>query len=182
MKNRRGPHVSLLLAVASFVCLVIFVALTFWLSPPEVLHTAKDTPPISAEGIKVVDGDSLIASGENIRLMCVDAPEKDQPGGRAATALLAQLVSQRINVLRRGKDRYGRTLGILVISRNGMTTTASEELIREGHAWLYRRYSEDCGISRKKLENLENEARSANRGLWRDKEPIPPWEWRSGHK
>ena len=28
------------------------------------------------------------------------------------------------------------------------------------------------------LETLEVEAREANRGLWVDPAPVPPWEWR----
>lgn len=37
----------------------------------------------------------------------------------------------------------------------------------------YRKYSKDTS-----LVELEEEARRARRGLWQDKEPVPPWEWR----
>lgn len=28
------------------------------------------------------------------------------------------------------------------------------------------------------LEKLESEARKAQRGIWADPQPVPPWEWR----
>ena len=43
----------------------------------------------------------------------------------------------------------------------------------EGHAWVYRDYSDD-----QNLIDLENSARAGNKGLWSKKNPIPPWQWR----
>ena len=49
-------------------------------------------------------------------------------------------------------------------------------LVREGLAWVYTEYCKlpDC----ERLKELEQAARAAGHGLWADKEPIPPWEWR----
>ena len=49
------------------------------------------------------------------------------------------------------------------------------ELLREGHVWVFRRYTDD-----RVLLGLEAEARAAGRGLWSlpEKERIPPWDWR----
>ena len=38
---------------------------------------------------------------------------------------------------------------------------------------MYRQYAADDET----LEQLEQEAREAQRGLWADANPIPPWEW-----
>jgi hypothetical protein len=53
------------------------------------------------------------------------------------------------------------------------------ELLREGHVWVFRRYSDD-----RVLLGLEAEARAARRGLWSlpSAERIPPWEWRDGER
>jgi len=33
-------------------------------------------------------------------------------------------------------------------------------------------------LGNSELEKLEKEAREAQRGLWADPSPVPPWEWR----
>jgi endonuclease YncB( thermonuclease family) len=47
------------------------------------------------------------------------------------------------------------------------------EQVRAGYAWVFRRYGEDA-----LLLALEAEAKAARRGLWRDAQPVPPWQWR----
>ncbi len=54
----------------------------------------------------------------------------------------------------------------------------NRELVRAGFAWWYRRYAPDDEM----LAQLEQEAREAQRGLWADAEPVPPWEWRGMRK
>jgi hypothetical protein len=50
------------------------------------------------------------------------------------------------------------------------------EMVRQGAAWVYRKYNRDPS-----LLLLEREARSARRGLWAlpETERIPPWELRA---
>jgi endonuclease YncB( thermonuclease family) len=48
------------------------------------------------------------------------------------------------------------------------------EIIKAGLAWWFRRYAPND----KALEKLESDAREARRGLWADRDPMPPWEWR----
>ena len=69
-------------------------------------------------------------------------------------------------------DRYGRTVGR--VYADAMDVNA--EMVRQGAAWVYRKYSNDPS-----LLLLEQEARSARRGLWAlpETERLPPWEWRA---
>jgi endonuclease YncB( thermonuclease family) len=73
---------------------------------------------------RVIDGDTLVlAGGERLRLVDVDAPELHEgkpghpgpfpePGAIEATAALRRLVEGRkVLVTRTGRDQYGRTLG-----------------------------------------------------------------------
>jgi endonuclease YncB( thermonuclease family) len=46
--------------------------------------------------------------------------------------------------------------------------------IKHGLAWWYQRYARHETI----LQDLEREARQGRRGLWADRDPVPPWEWR----
>lgn len=98
--------------------------------------------PEAAAGVYVTDGDTLIINGERIRLRSeagpIDAPEL----GKAKCPLelfRAQAARDRLRVLmapndfsidRRGRDRYGRTVG--VVYSEGADVGA--RLVREGHA------------------------------------------------
>jgi len=46
-------------------------------------------------------------------------------------------------------------------------------MVRQGMAWVYRQYSRDPA-----LLTIEAEAKADRRGLWQDRHPVPPWEWR----
>ena len=47
-------------------------------------------------------------------------------------------------------------------------------LVQKGLGWWYREYAPNAT----ELARLERQARNANRGLWSQGAPIPPWEWR----
>ena len=47
-------------------------------------------------------------------------------------------------------------------------------LVAHCWCWWYRKYAPGNA----ELEQLESEAREAQRGLWADPQPVPPWEWR----
>ncbi|MDZ7654029.1 MAG: thermonuclease family protein [Burkholderiaceae bacterium] len=54
------------------------------------------------------------------------------------------------------------------------------EQILRGMAWHFKRYeAEQPPQDRRAYGDAEVEARSARRGLWRDAQPVPPWEWRT---
>ena len=48
-------------------------------------------------------------------------------------------------------------------------------MVRMGMAWWYRRYDKT-----EELENAERYAKENKIGLWADKNPIAPWDWRKG--
>jgi micrococcal nuclease len=52
----------------------------------------------------------------------------------------------------------------------------NREMVREGMAWWYRKYAPND----RELATLETEAKAAQRGLWSQPNPIPPWDWRKG--
>lgn len=128
--------------------------------------------------VGITDGDTLTARcGElgayqqiKIRLAEIDAPERRQPFGQRSRQALAGLCFQQQATIRPEKtDRYGRTVGRVECQGQD----ASAELVRAGMAWAFTRYLNDPEIRR-----LENAARAAGVGLWSDREPVPPWEWR----
>ena len=124
--------------------------------------------------VSVADGDTITILVEReqikVRLIEIDAPEKAQAFGNKSKQALADMVfGKEVQVEERGKDRYKRTLGRVVV--NGLDANA--EMVRQGYAWVYRKYSKNPDLLR-----LESAAREAKLGLWADPEPVPPWEWR----
>jgi endonuclease YncB( thermonuclease family) len=50
-------------------------------------------------------------------------------------------------------------------------------------AWHYKRYEkEQTPEDRAAYAAAEDKARQAGRGLWRDRMPVPPWEWREARR
>ena len=133
-----------------------------------------------ARVVAVSDGDTITVEptdGGNrikVRLHGIDAPEKDQPGGEPARAFVVQAALYKaveVEPTLQGKDRYGRTVAVVVLP-GGESLQAA--LLRAGHAWVWPRYCRGCG----EWEVLQEEARAAGRGLWINLNPVPPWEWR----
>jgi endonuclease YncB( thermonuclease family) len=129
--------------------------------------------------VTVIDGDSLRAGNDNIRLIGIDAPElrqscRDEHGrewtcGRAAKARLAALIGgAEVACTARGHDRYGRTLAVCSA---GDIADLGETLVREGYAVDYYQGG---------YQAAEREARTARRGLWRG-DFERPQDWRRRH-
>jgi len=124
--------------------------------------------------VGIADGDTITVLRDKeqvkVRLAEIDAPEKAQPfGNRSKQALSALVFGNQVLVVDQGQDRYKRTIGR--VYQGGFDVSA--ELVKQGMAWVYRKYSKD-----KTLLLLEDEAKSQRLGLWLDVDPVPPWEWR----
>ena len=52
------------------------------------------------------------------------------------------------------------------------------QLVKQGLTWWYRKYAPQD----KELADAESDARVTKRGLWADREPVPPWDWRKGKR
>ena len=122
--------------------------------------------------ISIHDGDTITILQNKqqikVRLFGIDAPELKQPYGKKSKQFLVNLVAgQMVEVEESGEDRYKRMIGTIYL--NG--TDINAQMVENGYAWVYRKFS-------KKYTPQESKAKKQSLGLWRDKEPIPPWEWR----
>jgi len=131
--------------------------------------------------VGVSDGDTVtVLTAENrqfkIRLSGIDAPEKKQPfGAHAKETLARQLFGQPVVVEWSRTDRYGRIVGKIEVDG----VDANLEQIREGSAWVYTQYLRELPVEDRRLYlEAERQAKSERRGLWRDNDPEPPWQWR----
>ena len=123
------------------------------------------------------DGDTVkIEDGlrqYKLRITDIDAPERNQRYGKQARRALMKLCKKAdVQVTLTGIDKYQRDLGYLTCNN----TSVSEALVKQGYAWFNVRYSGNWA-----LQAAENDARQAKRGLWKQKKPMPPWEWRQKH-
>lgn len=111
-----------------------------------------------------------------VRLTGIDAPEKAQPFGSVSKKNLSDhAYEKKVTVEWEKRDRYGRVLGRVLV--NG--TDVCLEKIRAGLAWHYKQYAKDQPPSlRVAYEEAERFARQNKTGLWREPNPIPPWEFR----
>lgn len=131
--------------------------------------------------VGVADGDTLtVLDGRKqqhkVRLDGIDAPEKAQPFGNRSKQSLSDLAYNRnVQVQTHKRDRYGRVVGKVLLDG----TDLNLHQINRGLAWHYKAYShEQTREDRARYAAAEEVARSERRGLWRDAEPTPPWEWR----
>jgi endonuclease YncB( thermonuclease family) len=152
--------------------MVLGAGLGVGIGPP--LGVAFTMAAFEARVVGVVDGDTVDVlridrHKERVRLQGIDAPEPGQPyGTQAKQALAGLVVGSPVTVLPTGRDRAGRLLADLQLS-DGRSVRA--ELVQQGMAWLLRKDPP--------LAALEAAAREARRGLWADRRPVPPWEWRA---
>ena len=133
-------------------------------------HAAEFTGRV----VKVADGDSITVlidkQQERVRLLSIDCPEDKQPFSTKAKAFTSDLCfGKQVVVNWEKRDRYGRVLGEVLVDGKSV----NQALLEAGMAWHYREYSKDS-----ELQRLEDDARAAKCGLWADKDPVAPWEWR----
>lgn len=130
---------------------------------------------ITGQVTAVKDGDTIVVlknkTTYTIRLDGIDCPEKKQAFGQKAKQFVSGRVFGKIvRVDYTQKDRYQRYLGTVYY---GKGKCLNQELLKAGLAWHYKQYNKD-----RHLANLEQAARSKRLGLWQDKRPIPPWDFR----
>lgn len=125
---------------------------------------------------KVSDGDSVdFFNGTDtikVRLQHIDAPERNQAYSKESWQFLRGLVYKKEVILQASNetDRYKRTIGVLILNDE---TNVNQLMVEKGLAWHFKRYSTD-----KTYHQLEKQARDEKVGLWKEDNPVPPWNWR----
>lgn len=128
---------------------------------------------------RIIDGDTVeVLTAEKtpvrVRLADIDAPEKGQPFGEKSRQYLAALIfGKAVSVEEKGRDRYGRMLGLISL---GSHEAVNRKMVAAGYAWAYRYRGKatDAGML-----TVEATARRQGAGLWVDgSHAVEPWKWR----
>ena len=126
---------------------------------------------VSAKVVSVKDGDTYVTLIDKtqitILLEHVDCPEKKQSHGQVAKLFgsnfcFGKEVKTKWNKV---KNRNGRWIAEIYF----LDKCLNKELVRNGLAWHFRKYSKSVEYS-----NLELQAQKKKIGLWKDKNSIAP--------
>lgn len=133
---------------------------------------------------KVSDGDTIwvtAADGkrEKVRMDRIDAPESKQEYGAESTRFLAELIAEKtVRVSYAKRDRYGRVLGIVYATTNGVENVdVNLAMVATGHAWHYSHFDKTPAYA-----EAERTARASRFGLWSLPNPVNPYAFRKRNR
>jgi micrococcal nuclease len=149
-------------ALALAILVGVVLAAFFWFR-----HDASSSS--SAVVARVLDGDTIVlTSGEHVRLVQIDSPEKaSECYGEAASALTRRLLAPgtRVRIETDPRldrvDRYGRELAYVWTGDENVNLT----LVREGAAGVWF-FDGRRGRHANALLQAAERARADHRGLW----------------
>ncbi len=125
--------------------------------------------------VGVLDGDTIEIlhnnHAERIRLNGIDCPEGQAYGTKAKQATSELVFGKEVTLKTHGKGKYGRTIADVLLPDG---TNVNQQLMKEGRFWWYHKHAPKD----RALEQSQQEAKQAKRGLWNDPDPVPPWLYR----
>lgn len=138
--------------MAAFICLPVYADKVIGVQDGDTLTVLKDRQPL------------------RIRLADIDAPEKKQAFGQVSkTSLSDMCFGKDASYDVRAIDKYGRTVARVRCA--GMDVNRAQ--VERGLAWVYDKYNTDNS-----LPAVQNSAKARHIGLWGERSPMPPWEFR----
>ena len=156
-------------------------------NPQTVYDPAANLPEFNVVPGSVYDGDTIRvvpvgisgypkAQQLKIRFACIDAPERDQPGGIEARDQLKRMLSEsgdrvKLNIIT--TDRYGRSVAE-VWNSGGFVQNG---LVHIGLAYPYEQYKDDCP-NWDIVKSGEQYAQANRLGVWANPNAVKPWEYR----
>lgn len=154
--------------------------LVFLLALPLIFSSQGSAFSIQGKVVEVYDGERLSIVSVNqvlkVKLIAVAVPAPKQPFADVAKQHLSDLVAGKYVVVHfNSLNREGFVLGRVV----AQDMDVGVQMIRDGVAWYNK--SEAAGFSEIERQGYvasEQAARSEARGLWKDSNPVSPWDFR----
>ena len=136
--------------------------------------------------VGITDGDTFTGLTDSkqqikIRIYGIDAPEKNQAFGTRSKQYLANLIFGKqvritLQLTKKGRPKrsWDRYVAWVFTSDD---KDVSAEMLKAGMAWHFKKYD-----STPEYAKYEAEARKTKLGLWVDKKPVAPWNFRRRKK
>ena len=118
---------------------------------------AKPHYELTGRVVAIADGDTLTVLDET----------------KAQHKIRLAVFKQPVRVEVIDVDRYKREVGRIYLGDRFINM----EMVADGFAWRYPQYDKPGEFTA-----AENDSREHQRGLWADKDPVPPWEWRKAKR
>lgn len=148
---------------------------------PQYESQEKVVKIIHGKVVFVIDGDSITVLADDgkpypVRLFGIDAPDLKQPfGQQSAERLGKELMGKDVTLISHYVDRKGRYYADVFLRGEDVA------LGQIGHGMAWFSNSERCNESfdrRTLYLSTESSAKTERLGLWRDPNPLPPWNYR----
>jgi len=105
-----------------------------------------------------------------VRMSCIDAPEKEQSYYKESKAYLDRLIlGKNIELKSNSFDMYGRAISEVYLNNLNINL----HLVQTGNAFVYDKYCRN-----QQFYNAENKAKSLRLGVWKINGLTRPWDFR----
>jgi len=146
--------------ILAFIAVIIIIVNLAYYYP--TLTGKGAYSPETVNMVRAIDGDTFEIESGDIRLLCINTPEKNKPFYSEAKTKLAEFEGKEVQILRDkdDEDQYNRKLRFVFYGNRFI----DKELLEEGLASLYMceglRYEAD-------LKKAEEQARAQGKGIWK---------------
>lgn len=133
----------------------------------------------------VPNGDTIIVTDDKnkkhkVYLLGIEAPEMKQTFGKPSREYLQRLLFARNNqvkIIIKKHTRAKNIIGTVYATdlNSSQYTDINGMMVMAGFAWANPRTS-------KQYNAVEKIARNRKAGLWKQRRPIAPWQWRKGKR
>ncbi len=127
-------HITIFIIGIIVVFILVILALYLMTLP-------KEDVPEEEYVSEIIDGDTFkMSTGEIVRLICVDAPETEQPGYKETKEFLEHLVlfkSVRLEKDITNKDEYDRLLRYVYVNISDTEIFVNKEIVRLDYGKLF---------------------------------------------
>jgi micrococcal nuclease len=164
----------------------VFFVIGIFLGAFSLAHANEDTYKICGNVMQVSSANRfLMLDSANrkvqVRIAWVDAPEDPQETGFSAKVYVVNSILYKdicVDVV--SVDSKDRVVGVVELGQ----LDVGFDLISHGLAWHFQKYALDHQAVKdyNAYEHAQNNAMVGHIGLWKGKNPIPPWVFRANTK